>query len=429
MKLKFPMAISRKGVTARIYRASQTQNGQRYEGYSVVYFLLGKKKRLWRTAPQEAIAEAESACDKIANGEQQVLELTNADRQIYLRAKDWLKGTGIELDIAARDHAALVKELPPGVTAKDLLDCYRRRSGMALEKRTVRQAVDELAVAKRGANVSKVYLSDLESRLGRFANDFQMNIADVTGKMIQSWLDAMDLSGRTKQNYLASVQTLFRFAIRRKYLPKDALDEIEAVERPKEDAADVEIFTPDEIREILSVARPEIVPCLAIGAFAGLRSFEITRLDWSDINLNEGYIEIKAAKAKTAARRTVPITDNLAKWLAPKRKESGPVVNFFWWWHLIPAIVNRVNKRREANARKAGIDPATVKKFAWKHNGLRHSFCSYRLAAIKNTAQVALEAGNSPQMIFQHYRQVVTESEAGKWFSIVPSGKPTIPKA
>jgi len=37
--------------------------------------------------------------------------------------------------------------------------------------------------------------------------------------------------------------------------------------------------------------------------------------------------------------------------------------------------------------------------FAWKHNALRHSFISYRLAAVQNTAQVALEAGNSPQMI------------------------------
>ena len=33
-----------------------------------------------------------------------------------------------------------------------------------------------------------------------------------------------------------------------------------------------------------------------------------------------------------------------------------------------------------------------------------HSFISYRLAAVQNTAQVALEAGKSPQMILRHYR-------------------------
>jgi hypothetical protein len=56
--------------------------------------------------------------------------------------------------------------------------------------------------------------------------------------------------------------------------------------------------------------------------------------------------------------------------------------------------------------------------FAWKQNPLPHSFISYRLATIQNRAQVALEAGNSPQMIFRHYRELVRPVEAEKWFGI-----------
>jgi hypothetical protein len=33
-------------------------------------------------------------------------------------------------------------------------------------------------------------------------------------------------------------------------------------------------------------------------------------------------------------------------------------------------------------------------------------------------AQVALEAGNSPQMIFRHYRELVRPADAEKWFGI-----------
>ena len=51
---------------------------------------------------------------------------------------------------------------------------------------------------------------------------------------------------------------------------------------------------------------------------------------------------------------------------------------------------------------------------------MRHSFCSYRMAEVKNAAQVALEAGNSPRMIFEHYRELVTEDEAKEWFGIGP---------
>ena len=33
---------------------------------------------------------------------------------------------------------------------------------------------------------------------------------------------------------------------------------------------------------------------------------------------------------------------------------------------------------------------------------------------------MALEAGNSPQMIFQRYRELVTEKGAKSWFAITP---------
>jgi hypothetical protein len=56
----------------------------------------------------------------------------------------------------------------------------------------------------------------------------------------------------------------------------------------------------------------------------------------------------------------------------------------------------------------------------WKQNVLRHSFISYRLAEIQDVNRVALEAGNSPQMIFKHYRELCTPEQARTWFAIAP---------
>jgi hypothetical protein len=36
--------------------------------------------------------------------------------------------------------------------------------------------------------------------------------------------------------------------------------------------------------------------------------------------------------------------------------------------------------------------------------------------------KVSLEAGNSLQMIFQHYRELVRPEAAKAWFAIVPKG-------
>ncbi|MEI6278121.1 MAG: hypothetical protein WCQ16_01900 [Verrucomicrobiae bacterium] len=48
---------------------------------------------------------------------------------------------------------------------------------------------------------------------------------------------------------------------------------------------------------------------------------------------------------------------------------------------------------------------------------------TYRLGDIQNAAQVALEAGNSPAKIFQHYRELATKQQASAWFAARPAGK------
>jgi integrase len=122
-------------------------------------------------------------------------------------------------------------------------------------------------------------------------------------------------------------------------------------------------------------------------------------LDWSEIALEDGFITVTADKAKTGSRRLVPIYQNLQAWLTPYFKKRGKVVPF----ENIPKQLGRL-------AKDTGMK--------WKKNALRHSFISYRLAEVQDTAKVALEAGNSPQMIFKHYRELVRPVEAKKWFAI-----------
>jgi hypothetical protein len=68
-------------------------------------------------------------------------------------------------------------------------------------------------------------------------------------------------------------------------------------------------------------------------------------------------------------------------------------------------------------SRRAGQSPRHEK---WPSNGLRHSFITYRIAQVKSAEQVALEAGNSPAIIFKHYRELATEAQAAEWFGILP---------
>jgi hypothetical protein len=53
---------------------------------------------------------------------------------------------------------------------------------------------------------------------------------------------------------------------------------------------------------------------------------------------------------------------------------------------------------------------------------MRHSYGSYRLAQCHDAARVSLEMGNSPQMVFAHYRELVKPKEAARYWAIAPTG-------
>src|SRR5262249_21577987 len=158
------------------------------------------------------------------------------------------------------------------------------------------------------------YLDDLTGRLERFAQDCNKHCCNVTTADLQDWLDGLELSPQSYRNYRTVLHTLFRFAVAKGFA---ADNPVEGTEKIKVRNGDVHLFKHEEMARLLQAADvhyPDFLPCLAIGAFAGLRSAEIERLDWQDIDLKSRHIIVAASKAKTASRRIVPIHDNLAAW-------------------------------------------------------------------------------------------------------------------
>jgi hypothetical protein len=297
----------------------------------------------------------------------------------------------------------------------------------------------------------------LEYDLNGFKGEFKGRVGEVTGVAIDGWLRGLEVGPRTRNNLRTSIAAVFAFAKGRKYLPKDH-DELAAVPVAKDHDGAIEIFTPGELAELLAVARPAQIPFLANGGFAGVRHAELQRLDWADLKRDGDVIEIRAAKAKTASRRVIPIVPNLKPWSGPYWRASGPVCGYANMTLQFVDLTARVNQARrsvraaevEAESAQGGVANGRLGEsgtresskgqstlpdrgpvtdgggegdgaFKWKHNALRHSFISYRVAETQNVAQVALEAGNSPQMIFKHYRELVRPAEAKAWFGIVPA--------
>jgi integrase len=373
--------------------------GVKYHQYKLAYHSDGQRKIETFGDLAKAKARANEIAVQIERGERDVLKLTNADRSAYLHAIRLLEPLSIPLNVAIEEYVTARQALG-GESLLTAAKAYARRTSNHQDK-AVAEIVAELLQDRTQNGASARYIKSLRYDLNRFAAAFHCNIGSVTARLIEQWLHGLNVGPRTRNNIRMSVVTMFRYARKHGYLPKNDQTEAEAVDKAKDRSGKPELLTPQQMAKLMGKAKGKVELYLAIAGFAGIRSAEIMRLEWKDFNFTRGHITVAADKAKTATRRLVPILPNLAEYLRPYHCASGRLFK------------TRDDRRPIEFAKKNGVDP-------WPSNALRHSFASYRLAATQDAAKTALELGNSPAMLFRNYRELADEHDAAAWFAISP---------
>jgi len=393
--------IYRRKKTVKVKLKSGKTVRKKYTVFAVEDYTNGTRRFHDTTKHAKAVATAQRIADQLSTGQTTAASMTSTQAASYGRAVELLRPTGVALEVAAGIFAEAFAIMGSAHHVEAARHWKQTRAAVVTHK-TVAEVVTELVQHKKARQKSARYVGDLSARLTRFAKDFGGDIENLTTSDLTRWLDGLKVAPRTAKNFQRVIATLFAFAQARGYVAKGT-NPAEDMERINSNGGAIDIYTPKELAALLKHAPKDYLPYVALGAFAGLRSAEIERLDWKAIDVAGGYIHVAADKAKTAQRRLVPIVPNLAQWLAPYTKRRGKV------WK---GNVYELQEARAATVKAAGVP--------WKPNALRHSFCSYRLADIQNAAQVALEAGNSPTMVFRHYRELVKPAAAKTYFAIAP---------
>ena len=225
--------------------------------------------------------------------------------------------------VAAAEDYAQCRKLLGDVPLRSAVEEFLRRTRGVKLGVTVPQLVEELLAAKKQDGMSDHYMAQLRSVLGIFSRAYPGPVLDVKAEQTRRLAAHRQSSlPQTRNNRLTTLRLLFNFAKQRNYLPASEDTAAEQVPKVKVKTADAEIFQPDEMEKVLLGAPALLIPYLAISAFAGLRGAELSRLDWSAVDLERRLIQLRAGQAKTASRRIVPISDNLAVWLEPLEREG-----------------------------------------------------------------------------------------------------------
>ena len=278
------------------------------------------------------------------------------------------------------------------------------RSKAPFRGKKVAEVIAELIEAKRREKLSDTYVKRLEDDLKAFARTAPDEIEKIQAPDIKKFLNVCKVGPRRWNNLRDQIVTLFRYARSQRYLAKDRTTEAEDITKMKVARKTVEMFSPEDLQIIIANTRPVWMPWILISAYAGIRTFEVLRMDWSTMRWEQKLIDLPPEVTKVNERRIIPMCDTLIESLLPWRNAQGPV--------CVDKVPQREIEQIIAKVRKE--DPA----FKWKHNALRHAFGSYRTALTQNVPQVALEMGNSIQMVKRHYLEAKTFDEGLKWFSV-----------
>ncbi len=409
-KITFPQVIERgptglKGKVT-IHRTPTMVGGKSYDSFTIVYYIGGNRKRQRFSDYAKAYTEAEVIATKLGNGESSALELTGDDRRIYVGAMEALRDfRDVSLDIAVKEYAQ-ARRLLGSVSLMEAAKFYERYGKSVVKAGTLQEILDAMLAALRADKRGEYHQRDVRRMVGKFIGDFNCPIAEISNAAINEWLRGLEVAGRTRDNYRDAVHNFFGFAQAEGYLPKELPHAARDAKRVNEAGADNEVFTVEEAEKLLRGAPERLIPSLALKLFSGLRTEEMLLIRWEDIKFDQDVIFLTKDITKTKKRRLPPILPNLKKWLLPYASCTGTIAER---WNSAQTLSRSWTRRADA----VGVD--------YKKNAMRNSYVSYRLAVVKDIAQVALESGNSPGVIQENYLELVTEAEAQKWFSIVPN--------
>jgi integrase len=274
------------------------------------------------------------------------------------------------------------------MTVRDMVEIYRQSQ----TEKVRAQKLDE-GSKKRHLKIADELARDLGS----------LQVGELTAERLTEWLDEFEHdSPHTFNSYLRVLRAVWNSAEINPNIPKK-------VSYRNATPEEVAILTVEETRRLFSHGLKHMVwlmPRLAAEAFAGLRYSSAVRLEKEDVNVSDRGILLPAKKLKTGMRTgrrhyIDGLPDNLWQWIELADHRT---------WSLSQRQYMRHKSRLFTDA-----------KVPHPKNCLRHSACTYHVAAFKDPGKTATMLCHTDQaMLWSNYNGRATQTSGVAYFAITP---------
>jgi integrase len=346
----------------------------------------GRRQQLFFASKTEATVVCEQLKARKDNFGVSLTALTPARIAEAAEAYNLLEGRNVSLLTALRRYLGVEDQRSASIPFRELCTLY-------IESRGDRR---------------RRYLKSMRQTMNRFSTLHDRLVSDISHRDLELLLSEIVPGGRNL--VMRHLRAFFNYGIKRGYLAENPISRLDFVESS---SREVEVISPEDVAKMLETALAndlDLLPYLVLGFFCGIRPIgELTLLQWSDVDLQERSVTVRADYSKTKRRRFPDLSENAIAWLEAYRQHGGACEG------PINTYSDRVlHIHRQQNRITAGVTH-------WPNSAMRHSYCSYWLAMHKDINKLVLQSGHtSVDTMWRHYHRGTTEAEAKKFWAIMP---------
>jgi integrase len=250
---------------------------------------------------------------------------------------------------------------------------------------SMRSAVRDYIATK--AKASKDHRAKIERVCGKLLEEFEGPVANVTPLKAGKWFDGIEGSPTTRAGWHRYASGFFAWCVDMEILDRNPLRRIKA---PKAEAKRSLVTAAEMVTIFEAEMSDPLRAWFLLGGFAGLRSIEVRRMRWEDVDAAVGEIEIRREVSKQSTGLperivdfTEPLTKRAAFFLDDKKKGL-----------ILPPDSLRIYAERQALIRRLH----EAGKLPWSQfpeNALRHSYATYHLGRCQDAGKTAHQLGHS----------------------------------
>lgn len=255
----------------------------------------------------------------------------------------------------------------------------------------------------------------------------EVALQDLKPAFIREWIRGLQVTSKTVSNLLIPLRAIIEQALNDEYIKSNPLDKIVISKLLSKQTSKsnfkVDPFDKNEVKAILDATHHEQIRNLfQFAFFTGLRTSELIALEWEDVDLAHGIINVVRAVVKKQIKGT--------KTIAGKRKVM-----------LLPPAIEALNAQMKYTfdlGKRVFHNPRTnqpwetdhqIRRTAWVHTikraGIRyrnpyqtrHTYASMMLSGGENIMWVASQMGHvDTEMVMKTYGKWIPDNSSQKGY-------------